>query len=152
HGRKPRSTGTKVRSHVARSPESNAKQQEKLGYSYELEKKLQAREHELAAARKHLAEALEQQTATSEVLQVISSSPGDLEPVFRTILATAIRTCEASFGSMVLRDGEILRTVARQNQPPELIAALNRLPAAAYRTDRETAIARVVRTKQAVQI
>jgi signal transduction histidine kinase/putative methionine-R-sulfoxide reductase with GAF domain len=53
---------------------------------------------------------------------------------------------------MVLRDGEIFRTVARQNQPPELIAALNRLPAAAYRTDRETAIARVVRTKQAVQI
>jgi signal transduction histidine kinase len=150
--RKLRSTGTKVRSHVARSTESNAKQQEKLGYSHELEKKLQAREHELAAARKHLAEALEQQTATSEVLQVISSSPGDLEPVFRTILATAIRTCKASFGSMVLRDGEILRTVARQNQPPELIAALNRLPAAAYRTDRETAIARVVRTKQAVQI
>jgi hypothetical protein len=65
-GRKLRSTGTKVKSHVARSPESNAKQQEKLGYSHELEKKLQTREHELAAARKHLAEALEQQTAISE--------------------------------------------------------------------------------------
>src|SRR5215467_9591929 len=65
-GRKLRSTGTKVRSHVACSPESNAEQQEKLGYSHELEKKLQAPEHELAEARWHLSEALEQQTAVSD--------------------------------------------------------------------------------------
>ena len=51
---------------------------------------------------------VEQQTATSEVLRVISSSPGNLEPVFQTMLTNAVRICKANFGNMYLRDGEVL--------------------------------------------
>ena len=77
-----RSTRTKARTHVDLVRASDA----------ELEKKL--------------AEALEQQAATSEVLSLISSSPGDLEPVFETILANATRLCEAKFGMLYLYDGD----------------------------------------------
>jgi hypothetical protein len=72
-----------------------------------------------AELKKKLAEALERQTATSEVLQVISSSPGTLEPVFETILANATRICEAAFGSMLLIEGNEFRRVALYNAPRE---------------------------------
>jgi proline dehydrogenase len=65
-----------------------------------VEKKLAARTRELAEARTHLAQAVERETATSEVLRVISSSPGELEPVFRAMLANAMRICDAKFGLM----------------------------------------------------
>ena len=66
-----------------------------------------------------LAESLEQQTATSEVLSVISSSPGDLEPVFQAMLANATRICEAKFGALFLWDGEGLHLAAEVGTPPE---------------------------------
>src|SRR6266571_2009183 len=59
-----------------------------------------------------LRESLDQQTATSQVLAVISSSPAELEPVFQAMLANAVRICEAKFGTLYLREGDGLRAVA----------------------------------------
>ena len=71
---------------------------------------------------------LEQQTATSEVLQVISSSPGDLEPVFATMLENAVRICGAKFGNIYRWDGEALHLVATHNTPPAFAEARRRSP------------------------
>jgi GAF domain-containing protein len=137
HGRGLRSARTKAR---AREPRADVEHQ------------LEECRRELAEAREQLAEALERQTATSEVLKVISSSSSELDSVFQAMLANAVRVCHAKFGSLVLCDGELLRPVARYNQPPELIAALRKLNPRAYSVDRGTGIARAVRTKQIVHI
>src|SRR5262249_43614383 len=65
-----------------------------------------------------LRESLQQQTATSEVLKVISSSPGELIPVFETMLESATRICEAKFGTLYLREGDAFRAAALHNAPP----------------------------------
>jgi len=72
---------------------------------------------EIAALRLELAEALERQTATSEVLKVISSSPGDLEPVFKEMLESATRICEAHFGNLWLCEGDAFRLGALYGAP-----------------------------------
>jgi GAF domain-containing protein len=79
---------------------------------------LRQRTDDLTERTDDLTEALEQQTATSEVLQVISSSPGDLEPVFATILGNAARICDAKFGNVFHWDGNSLCLVATHNTPP----------------------------------
>ena len=71
---------------------------------------------------------LEQQTATSEVLQVISSSPGDLQPVFAAMLENAVRICDAMFGDIYRWDGEALHLVATHNIPPAFAEARRRSP------------------------
>src|SRR5262249_23113736 len=67
---------------------------------------------------RELSEALEQQTATAEVLQIISSSPGHVEPVFKAMLANAARLCEASLGAMWLLEGDMFRAAALHGPLP----------------------------------
>src|SRR5262249_10790743 len=75
-----------------------------------------------------LRESLQQQTASSDVLQVISASPGELEPVFRVMLENATRICTASFGGLLLYDGEAFRRVASHNAPQAWAADRQRDP------------------------
>jgi PAS domain-containing protein len=77
---------------------------------------------------RELSESLEQQTATSEVLQVISSSPSDLEPVFATMLEKAVRICDAKFGNIYRWDGDTLQLVATHNTPPAFAEYRRRSP------------------------
>ena len=89
---------------------------------------LRQRTDDLTERTADLTEALEQQTATSEVLQVISSSPGDLEPVFATMLGNAVRICDAKFGNIYHWDGEALHLLATHNTPPAFAEARRRSP------------------------
>ena len=75
-----------------------------------------------------LRQSLEQQTATSEVLSVISSSPGELEPVFQAMLANAVRICDAKFGNLLLCEADGFRRVALHNAPPAYVEEAQRNP------------------------
>ncbi|MGC1622958.1 MAG: GAF domain-containing protein, partial [Pseudolabrys sp.] len=96
-------------------------------------------------------EALEQLTATSDVLQIISKSPGKLEPVFTAMLDNAVRICEAKFGVLFLFEGDAWRAVALHGAaPPSFIEARRRCPVLPIVPG--TALGRVTATKQVVQI
>jgi class 3 adenylate cyclase len=82
---------------------------------------------EVARLTRELNEAREQQTATAEVLQVISSFPGDLKPVFSTMVEKAVRICEATFGNIYRWDGENLHLVAANNTPRNFVEARARI-------------------------
>jgi two-component system NtrC family sensor kinase len=94
-----------------------------------------------------LSEALEQQTATSEVLRVISSSPGALEPVFQTMLENAVRICEAKFGVLNLHENGLLRVGAMHNVPSAFAEFLRGRPDG-YKPMPGSPPDRVMRTKQ----
>ena len=104
---------------------------------------------EVQARTRELSEALEQQTATLEVLGVISSSPGELEPVFQAMLANAVRICEAKFGTLYLREGDAFRAAALHNAPPAFVEFWQRGP---HRPGASTVLSRVLRTKEVVHI
>ena len=89
---------------------------------------LRQRTTDLTERTADLTEALEQQTATSEVLHVISSSPGDLEPVFATMLGNAARICDAKFGNIFRWDGDAMHLVATHNTPPAFAEYRKRRP------------------------
>src|SRR5262245_5317621 len=138
-GRKLRSTGTKAKARVSNGPNSLS----------ELKKQLEARTRELAEVRGHLSEALEQQTATSEVLRAITGSPGDLKPVFEAILTNARRLCEAKFGHLLTYDGERFRVTAVHAAPSTLTDFLNRGP---FPAGAATGLGRLASTKRVVHV
>jgi class 3 adenylate cyclase len=105
---------------------------------------------ELRQRTDDLSEALEQQTATSEVLKVISSSPGELKPVFEAMLAYAVRICEAKFGTLFLCEGDDFRVVAEHNTPPALAELHQREPI--LRVGPGVSLYRSKKAKQPIQI
>ena len=143
HGRKLRSSRTKAGSSLDRVREPHAELEELKARARELEGKLAARERELA-------EASEQQTATSEVLRVISSSSGELKPVFQAMMENATRVCQARFGILWLREGDGFRSVALHNVPPAYAEERQREPL--IRPGPGTGLARVAKTKQVVHV
>ena len=105
--------------------------------------------NELRARTDDLSESLEQQTATSEVLEIISSSAGELEPAFQKMLENATRVCGAKFGVMGLFEGDTFRRVAVHNLPPTF-AEMQRVDA--WRPNPEGGLGTVARTKQVAHI
>jgi class 3 adenylate cyclase/putative methionine-R-sulfoxide reductase with GAF domain len=106
--------------------------------------------NELRERTDDLTESLEQQTATSEVLGVISSSPGELDSVFQIILENATRICEANFGILQLLDGEMVRVAAMHNVPAAFIELRQRRPL--LRASPESAIGRAIATRRLVHM
>ncbi len=104
---------------------------------------------EVQARSRELSESLEQQTATSEVLGVISSSPGEVESVFETILANATRICEAQFGVLAQYDGQLFRVEAMRNVPPAFADHLRR---EGIRPDPRNAAGRMLLTRQPMHV
>jgi len=146
-----RSARTKAGAPLGHIPRRHAALEKKLeARARALEKKLAARARELAEAREHLADALEQQTASSEVLRVIASSQGELAPVFEAMLANAVRICEAKFGVLYRTEGSVFRVIAMHNPPPAFAELRRRNPV--FLADPRITLARAVATKQAVQV
>jgi GAF domain-containing protein len=101
---------------------------------------------ELRQRTDDLSESLQQQTATADVLKVISSSPGDLRPVFQSVLENATRLCEAKFGTLYLHDGESFRFAADVGAPREYTEFQSRR--GPFKTDRGTQLGQVLHTKR----
>ena len=103
---------------------------------------------EVQARTRDLSESLEQQTATADVLKVISSSPGDLKPVFQAILESATQICQAGFGTLSLYEDGAYQSVALHNPPPQFAKRLG----AVIHPHPDSGLAHVARTKQIAHI
>ncbi len=113
---------------------------------------LRQRTTDLTERTVDLTEALEQQTATSEVLQVISSSPGDLQPVFATMLESAARICGAKFGNIFRWDGDTMHLVATHNTPPAFAEARRGSPLRPFHLSPKSLMRRMVTTKTTIHV
>ena len=107
--------------------------------------------NELRQRTDDLSESLEQQTATSEVLKVISSSPGELQPVFQAMLENATRICEAKFGNLFLREGDAYRAVAVHGEQA-YVDGYQRAPLMTLHDNAGMPLDRITRTKDVVHI
>ena len=96
-----------------------------------------------------LRESLEEQTATSDVLKVISSSPGDLQPVFAAMLEKAVRICDATFGNIYRWDGDTLQLVATHNTPPAYAEHRKHSP---FRAEQNNSVAQMITSKKVVHL
>jgi two-component system, NtrC family, sensor kinase len=105
---------------------------------------------ELETSNRDLTEALEQQTATSEILRVISRSPTNIQPVFDTIVGSAVRLCGGLYGFLSRFDGELIHVVAQHNYTPEGLAALPQMYP--MRPGRQAATGRAILTRAVVHI
>ena len=106
--------------------------------------------NELRQRTTDLTEALEQQTATSEVLQTISKSPGELQPVFRTMLANAVQICDAKFGNLLLFEDGAFRTVALHGAPQPYLEERQREPVIQPKPGSD--LDQLIKTKQVVHV
>jgi class 3 adenylate cyclase len=104
---------------------------------------------EVARLTRELSEALERQAATSEVLQIISESPGDLRPVLASMLESAVRICDATFGNIYRWDGKALHMLASHNTPPAFAEDRRRSP---YRPYPKSPVGRMLATKTLVHV
>src|SRR5262245_25081472 len=134
-------------SRTRRSAPRNSRKQ----CSTEIETTVAVLTHELSEARRQLAEALEQQTATSELLKVISSSPGELEPVFKAMLENATKLCGASYGTMWLKEGEGFRAAARHGTLP-VVSTEGGWTGTSFQPRSDIPLARCARTRIAVHV
>ena len=96
-----------------------------------------------------LRESLEEQTATSDVLKVISGSPGDLQPVFAAMLEKAVRICDATFGNIYRWDGDALQLVATHNTPPAYAEHRKHSP---FRAEQNNSVAQMITSKKVVHL
>src|SRR6516165_2353902 len=109
-------------------------------------------ETEVARLSRELREAREQQAATAEVLRVISSSPGELEPVFQAMLENATRLCDAKFGNLFLREGNAFRAVAVHGPSTAFVEWYRRVPLIELGDVSRTPLARLAGSKEVQHI
>ena len=132
-----------IRPDVARRPNDEPRMND--ADPSDLEKKVEILTRELGEAR-------EQQTAISEMLQVISSSPGELEPVFQAVLANAVRICKANFGNLFLYEGNSFRIALQHNAPPAYAERWRQNPVLVVDANPHNPLARLIKTRAVVNI